>query len=143
MHRAETILQAVETALTGLATTGTNVQRARVRTVETPPALSIEMGSDDIAFDRSSYPRVERDLNVQVIAHVKNNTSIDSDLNQIRAEVYTALITDRTLGLTFVTDTESIGDDEPEITGEGEKVNARQQLNFVVKYRHSWSDAEA
>ena len=101
------------------------------------------MGDDNVVTDRSSYPRVERDLNVQIAIHVKNNTDPDTDLNQIRAEVYAAMMADRTQGLTYVLDTESIGDDEPELTGEGEKVTARQQMNFIVKYRHSWSDAEA
>lgn len=143
MHRAETIMDQVVASVTGLATTGTRVVRARVRTVETAPALSVEMGGDDVAPDRSAWPRIERELNVQIIIHVKNNTEPDSDLNQIRAEVYAAMMADRTLGQTFVMDVDPIGDNEPEITGEGEKVTARQQMNFVVKYRHSWDNAEA
>lgn len=143
MHRAETIMQAVVTTLTGLTTTAARVERGRVRTVETCPALTIEMGGDDVIPDRSSYPKLHRDLNIKILAHVKNNTSPDTDLNQIRAEVHAAMVADRTLGQTFVIDVECIGDDEPEISGEGEKITAVQQMNYVVKYRHSWTSAEA
>ena len=143
MHRAETILQAIETTLTGLATTGTNVERSRTRSVRTLPAISIEMGADDYIVDRSSYPRRERDLNVSVISYVKNNTQADQQLNQIRAEVFAALMADRTLGQTFVLDVESDGDQEPTITGEGDQISATQEQNYIVKYRHSWTSTEA
>lgn len=143
MHRAETIMQAVVTAVTGLATTGTNVERSRVRTIETLPALTVMQGNDDFMLDRSSWDRKERDLEVQIDIHVKNNTNPDSDLNQIRAEVYAAIAADWQLGQTFVIDVEARGDDEPEFSGDGEKITARQRMNFVVKYRHSWDSAEA
>lgn len=142
-HRAETIMQAVTTTLTGLTTTGTRIQRGRVRTVETAPALSIMMGSDGINPDRSAYPHVARDLTINVIIHVMNNTAPETELNTIRAEVFAALMADRTLGQTFVSDIDAIGDDDPELDGEGEKITARQQMNFIVKYRHNWSSAEA
>lgn len=142
-HRAESIMAAVKTAVTGLTTTGDRVERGRVRNVETAPALSVEMGADDINPERSTYPRVNRDLNVKIFAYVKTNTAPDTQLNLIREEVYAALMADRTLGLTYVIDTEAIGDDEPELTGESEQITGKQQMNFVVKYQHSWTNAGA
>lgn len=142
-HRAETIMDAVETVLTGLTTTGARVQRTRVRTVETAPALSIEQGGDDVNEDASSFPLRARDLNVKIIAHVENNTAPETQMNLIREEVYNAMLTDNALGLTYITDIELIGDDEPEFTGEGEKISGKQVMNYVVKYRHSWTDAGA
>ena len=143
MHRAESIMQAVTTKVTGLATTGARVFRGRVRTIETAPALTVEMGADNVDEDRSSYPRIRRELNIKITAHIKNNTDPDSDLNTIREEVYNALMADRTQGLSYVIDTESIGDDEPELSGESEKITGSQLMNFVVKYSHSWTDAGA
>ena len=142
-HRAETIMVAVVTAVTGLTTTGSRVKRGRVRTVLTPPALSVEMGADDVSPDRSSFPLIERDLNVKIIIHVQDNDEPDTQLNLVREEVYAALLADTTLGESFVVDTESIGDDEPELTGDADQVTGSQQMNFVVKYRHSWDDAGA
>ena len=143
MHRAESIMSAVETAITGLTTTGARVVRARVRTVETAPALSLEQGADDVNPELSNYPKIARELNVKIISHVKDNDTADSDLNLIREEVYSAMMADRTLGLSYVVDTDLIGDDEPEFTGDADQVSGRQQMNFVVKYRHSWTDAGA
>ena len=143
MHRAESIMSAVETAIIGLTTTGTRVVRARVRTVETAPALSLEQGADDVNPELSNYPKIARELNVKIISHVKDNDTADSDLNLIREEVYSAMMADRKLGLSYVVDTDLIGDDEPEFTGDADQVSGRQQMNFVVKYRHSWTDAGA
>lgn len=143
MHRAETIMQAVETTLTGLATTGTNIERTRIRTSRTQPAISIEMGSDDQMFDRSAYPKVDRDLQVTIISYVKNNAQAEQQLNQIRAEVFAAMVADRTLGQTFVIDVENTGDSQPTFSGEADKIVAVQELNYTIKYRHSWTSAES
>ena len=142
-HRSETLMAAVLSTLTGLTTTGTLVERTRVRTVETAPALTIEMGADDVNEEQSAYPNIARELNVKIIAHVKKNSAMDTQLNLIRQEVYVALMADTTQGQTFVTDTFLISDDEPEFTGDADQIVGRQQINFVIQYRHSWTDPGA
>ena len=142
-HRAESIMAAVETAITGLTTTGARVVRARVRTVENAPALSLEQGADDVNPELSNYPKLARELNIKIFAHVKDNDTADTNLNLIREEVFSAMMADRTLGLAYVVDVDLIGDDEPEFTGDSDQIVGRQQMNFVVKYRHSWTDAGA
>ncbi|MBL4709752.1 MAG: hypothetical protein JKY48_15065 [Flavobacteriales bacterium] len=144
MHRAEQIMQAVETALMGLTTTGTNVKRARVYklTDEDLPALSINMGADDIA-DENNMAFIDRSLAIEVVAHVKANDAIDTTLNKIRREVHQALYADYTLGQSFVIDTVLNGDDSPEFNGELEKPVASQRLNYIVMYRHSVADPGA
>lgn len=134
---------AIEAAITGLATTGPNVVRGKVRTVETPPALSLEMGADDVNPETSSFPRKHRELNVKVFSFVKQNDNPDTLLNTIRSEVYAAIMADTTLGLQYVIDVDLIGDDEPELSGEADQITGRQQMNYVVSYRHSWTDAGA
>ena len=49
-HRAEQILAAVQTAVTGLASTGTNVDRGRADDIpaEKCPALRVAMGADNL-----------------------------------------------------------------------------------------------
>ena len=142
-HRAEQIMVKVKTVITGLTTTATRVVRARVRTVENAPALSLEQGADDVNPELSNFPKLARELNVKIIAHVKDNDDADTNLNLIRSEVFAAMMADRTLGLAYVVDVDLIGDDEPEFTGESDQIVGRQQMNFVVKYRHSWTDAGA
>ena len=142
-HRAEQIMVKVKTAITGLTTTGSRVIRGRVRTVEEANTLSLEMGADDVNPETSKFPKRGRDLNIKIFAHVKQNTDPDTQLNLIREEVYAALMATPQLGLSFVIDTELIGDDEPELTGDSDQIVGRQQMNFVVKYRHSWTDAGA
>jgi len=142
-HRTETIMTAVKTAVDGLTTTEARVERSRIRGVEVAPALSIEQGGNDVNLERSTFPRKSRDLNIKIIAHVKTNTDPETQLNLISEEVYIALRSDPTLGLSYVTDIESIGDDEPEFTGEAEKETGRMQMNFIVKYWHSWDDPGA
>lgn len=142
-HRAETIMDTVVTTVTGLTTTGARVERTRVRSVETVPALSIEQGSNDVNPERSAYPRIARDLNIKIIAHVKTNTAPETQLNLISEEVVIALMADRTLGLSYVSDIELIGDDEPELTGDADQETGHLQMNFIVKYVHSWDDPGA
>ena len=142
-HRAETLMVAVEAALANLATTETRVERTRVRTVEIAPALTIEQGGDDVNDEQSAYPNIARELNVKIIAHVKANDAMDTQLNLIRQEVYVALMADTTQGEAFVTDTFLLSDDEPEFSGEADQPVGRQQMNYVIQYRHSWTDPGA
>lgn len=139
-HRAEQIMATVLTTVTGLTTTAARVQRGRVRSIETAPALSIEMGSDDVAIDRSSYPNIERDLNIKITIYVKENDNPEAEMNLIREEVYAAIMATPQLGLAYVVDTMPIGDEEPELTGEADKILRKQQMNFIVMYRHSWDN---
>lgn len=142
-HRAETIMDTVLTLVTGLTTTGANTERGKVRTKHAFPSLSIEQGADNVAPDRSSYPRIGKDLHVKIMLHVKTNSSPDTQLNLMREEVFAALMADRTLGLGFVSDVEPIGDAEPELSGESEQIVGRQEMTFVVKYSHQWDNAGA
>lgn len=143
-HRAENIMDAVVTTLTGLTTTDTRVERGRIYSVETAPALTIEMGQDFVDREASDFVNANRQLVVKIIAYVKANSEPDSVLNTIREEVYNALIADRTLGATAgVIDIWLDSDDEPELSGESDQAIAKQQLNYVVKYRHSYTDAGA
>lgn len=142
-HRAETIISTVVTTVTGLTTTGNNVARGRVRSVETHPALSVITGGDDVVLDRSNWPNIGRELNVKIIIHVKNNTTYETEINKIREEVYAALMADHTLGLGFVIDVQPTGDDEPELTGDADQIVGIQQMNFSVMYEHQHDNAGA
>ncbi len=143
MHRAEQILQAVAATLTGLPTTGANVQRARVYEAATLPALTIGMGADEVVEGSdANLAFVDRLLTVQVTALVKSAGVLDTTLNQIRSEVWQAMMADRSQGLAFVLDTLPQGAQAPEIEPLEQGV-ARQVSEFVIHYRHSITNPEA
>lgn len=144
-HRAEQILAAFTTACTGLATTGSNVQRDQVDPVESTPALSIEMGADTVVegSDRN-MGLLDSVLDVEVMAYVKNSTGLSTQLNQIRKEVHAAIYADTKLGLSsIVIDTGYTGAGDVIKSGDLEKEAAQQVFHYQVWYRHSLTDASA
>jgi len=144
MHHAEAIMQAILALITGLTTTGNNVARGRPYPVETVPALTLMQGEDSLANGLQNMSFVDRILIVRIVCHVKTGTQFDTDLNQIRREVYVAIMANRNLNLpNIVIDTAPEGDDEPELSGDGEKNIGQQVMNFAVTYRHSLTDPGA
>lgn len=142
-HRAETILDTVTTLLTGLATTGTNVYRARVYPVDAFPAITVEKG-EDIAREAEDavLDTVLREMVLRVVMHVNQNTNVETTLHQVAAEVYAALAADATLGLSYVFDCDIIGDDAPEIEDSQDLPVARLVSNWAIFYEHSKTSAE-
>jgi hypothetical protein len=140
-------MAAVLDAITGLATTGSRVQRGRVYNIEEVPALTLYQGADtplDADDGQRVISVVDNELLVRVDAHVKTvSTQIDTQLNLIRKEVYAALAPHNVLGLSFVRQVIWRGADEPELSGEGDQPAARMTMNFGIRYRHSATDASA
>lgn len=145
MHFAESILSAIETKLTGLATTGANIVRGRVYPVETTPALSVYMGADSVngEFGATNLGFIDRTLEVIIRSHVKVTSTLDTDLNKIRAEVYAAMVADHTLGLQYVLNAWLEVDNQPSISADSEQPTASQDMVYKVHYRHSYASAEA
>ncbi len=144
MHHAEAIMQAILALITGLTITGANVARGRAYPVDAVPALTLMQGEDALADGLQNMSFVDRILNVRIACYVKTGAQFDTDLNQIRREVYVALMANRNLGLpNIVIDTTPAGDDEPELSGDGEKNIGQQIMNFAITYRHSLTDPGA
>ena len=147
-NRAEEIMAAVTTNLTGLTTTGSNVYRGRIYALSDDelPALSIYQGPDDVLSElgTNTFNYVDRDLTVRVEAHVKTNLQlVDTLLNLISREVYVAMMADYTQGKSYVFTTIASGNAEPTISSEGEQPTAMMTMSFIVRYRHSYSDMGA
>src|SRR6266508_4488774 len=99
-HRREQILAAIQTAVTGLTTTGTRVDRGRDEEIpaENTPALRIAQGADPIA-DPWAQSLLDSEVGVVVKAKVHTSASnVDTLLNQIDKEVNIALTANQTLG---------------------------------------------
>ncbi len=144
-HREEQILARVTTLVTGLVTTGANVDRGRVEEIPTDklPALRVT-GSDDTIVDPWTPALVDSDLDVSVFAHVHDSVAnVETKLIQIRKEVTIALLADHTLGLAFVEAIIEVGARKPTLSGDLAKPAAAREILFKVRYRRSRLDPSA
>ena len=141
-HRAESIMEAIVAAATGLTTTGANVYRARVYPLEISdiPALLIWQGEDSAETELLGDEVISL-LEVHIDAIVREpTTQIDTTLNKIREEVTVALMADYKLGLAYVAGIMEQSADEPELSGEGDSPIAQMRTNWNVTYQHSRTD---
>lgn len=141
MHRRETILAAIATALTGLATTGSRVYRDQTYTVNALPALAIVQG-EDVATDAQVYPHVDRTLSVRVEAFAEHASTVATTLNQIEAEVYAALIGSSAWRPAGVEDVRMVGASEPELVEDADAPTGGIIIQFAVRYRHDEASTE-
>ena len=144
-HRAESIVSAVVTTLTGLTTTGSNVFRGRVYAVPDAslPALCVYQGEDKI-IGQYSQAKYDCAITITVEALVKtSSTQVDTTLNTIREEVVEALQADYTQGLAYVLNTIEGDTSAPELSGEGDKPSAAVRMEWQFHYRRSRTDPGA
>lgn len=147
-HRADAIIGAFVTTLSGLATTGTHVDRGRTYDLsidDTDVALSIFQGADTPLgeYGQTNVGFIDSDLQVIVRAHARSaSTSIDSLLATIRREVHVALQASSRLGLSYVQMLYWSGSEDPEESGDGSQPTATQDSTWVVRYRAPLSDPE-
>ena len=139
-HPEDQIMDQVLSLLTGLATTGSNATRGRIRP-ENPnelPAIGVYLGPDEPVEPEggTSFQKLDSDLTVKVIAIVTGKEDqLDKKLSQIRREVTVALMADETLGLPFVIVTEEGRAEEPVVDGEGRTFVAYREMSWTVTYR--------
>lgn len=140
-HKAETIMQTVTTALTGLPTTGSRVYRGRVDPIPKAEQNAIVIFQGDDEVDEDSPFHVVRSfltVNVEIVAR-EVSAQIDETLNTIRKEIAVALA-DPTLGLAFVESALQQEAGEPEISDDGDRYEARMRDTWLVIYRRSRLD---
>lgn len=100
-HHRQAIRDAVTTAVTGLTTTGTRVFKSRKYPLQEAelPGLLVYALTEEATPITLGYPRyLDRVLTVRVVGVAKANASLDTTLDNIAAEVETALAADYTLG---------------------------------------------
>ncbi len=142
--RVETIMAAIAASLTGLATTGASVQRVRPWAVSQLPALSINQGENLVSDSGDAeIGTIYRRLSFTVTAYDRSIDVLETELNQISAEVYEALTADRTLGLAYVYDLNLDGDAAPEVEAVQDEPTARLVMLWSLLYGHSETSAEA
>jgi len=141
-HRAKSILDAAETAITGLTTTGNSVFRglppAAAQGADLP-ALFVRMGSDEPDPEQSAWPRLYSNLEIVIEGVIIASATMDDDLLQIREEVTKALRADYTLGLSYVQENMEGAAGAPEPGGETRQL-AYYPMNWIVRYSRNWDD---
>ena len=151
--RAESILDAVETVLTGLTTTGSNVERGKVYGYQASelPALGLYMGADAPAAEYQTGI-IDWELTIRIESMVSidaaNNSSltdstVETQLNLIREEVHAAVMADHTLGLSYVIDIMPGAASEPILSGDGAEPTGSQIIEYLIHYRTSRADIGA
>jgi len=141
-HRAEQIMAAVETALSGLTTTGANVFRGREHAQHAAgnlPALLLQIQGDAPNNEGQTVGRAYWDLGVVVEIVVAAATDYEALLLQIRGEVTVALRSDYQLGLSFVQETVEGPAEAPQPTDQNGR-HFSYPVHWTVTYSRSWDD---
>lgn len=139
-HVRKQIRDAVETALTGLATTGATVFTSRVYPIEADslPCLAILTATETIALDEGTLEAPHRLLTVEVRGIAKATSALDDTLDTIAKEVEVAMRSDITLGgLSAGLDLSST---EMELTAEGDQPHGQVSLFYIIQYRTPFGD---
>jgi len=145
LHYAEQIIAQLLITLQAIPSStvaAVNIERDRVDPFENLPAISLEEGADDILLGSDKNESVmDSLLEVEVVVHAKKSTGVSAQLNQIRKEIFIALMADLQQGLpSIVIDTDYIGAEKPQRSDAAENAVMQQSINFEIKYRHSNTD---
>jgi len=145
-HKREQILAAVTTTLTGLGTTGANVTRGRVFTVDESelPHLVITQGPDEIVNpdgdDEATniYLLSALTLMVEIINDASSGV-LETTINQICKEIVAALIADPTQGGLAI-NTAELQTSQPELSDDRKKRTANTFMQFEILYKRLRAD---
>lgn len=146
-HMRKQIRDALQTAVTGLATTGSNVFPGRVHNLPAtklpalliyggPAAEQIEYGS--LGADRLMLRNYE--ITIEVRADGTDPETVEDLLDQVILEVEAALGTSTLGGLVHNLDLTSI---EASVSGEGSKIDGRAEMAWSAFYAVASSDPES
>lgn len=141
-HVRKLIRDNIETTLTGLTTTGSNVFASRVYPIQSArmPGLCIYTSSEQIEALTIKPPRgLIRSLEVSVEAYVESAIA-DDDLDTIATEIEAAMAADIKRGGN-AKDTK-LTSFEAEFAGEGEKPVVVGRFIYEILYSTTEADAE-
>lgn len=135
MHARAQIRTGIASLLTNLATTGPRIYPSRVFSLEESelPSLSVFTSTESVTRTTMGPPvRYHRDLTVIIEGHAIADELVDDVLDQISAEVETAMagaliIDSRTLSTQLVST-------ESSLSGEGETQVGVVRLTFTIPY---------
>lgn len=143
-HARTQIRNAVTSALTGLATTGSNVFQSHVYPIgeDQLPGLTVHtvQETQELVSRSSNGTKVKRVMNLAVSAYVKDGSGYDTTVDSILVEVEEALQGDATLqGLVkFITPRDLSID----FSGDGDAPVGIASQTFEVEYHTLIDDVE-
>jgi hypothetical protein len=141
----EDILEAVKTTLTGLTTTGSNVQREQAYDIEQAnlPFIVINEGEDIVEGQRAqAYIDWALTVDIDLLFRADKDTAITS-INTMRNEVHTALMVDYTLGIpASVKYIGVVRTERPTVDASGDRPIVRQRVTYEIKYRSNWANLD-
>lgn len=144
-HRAEEIMSAIESRLAALSEKGINALRGRSVPDDAGelPMVNVYQGRD-IPVDKgvNNLALIDRELEVCIDAYVDSAPEqLDAAFNQIRRDVYVAMMADQNMTLPFVQTVMWKGDGAPEVPDPlARPTVGRMAMTFAVRYRHSHSN---
>lgn len=134
-HVRKQIRDNIETTLTGLSTTGSNVYRSRVYPIadDKLPGILIYTDSEEVETVSITPPRTQlRSLTVRVEVFVKALSNFDDEIDTIAEEIEAALAADATRG-GLAKDTTITGFDA-EFSGDGDQPVGTGRISIRVDY---------
>lgn len=140
---AESIVAAAQSVLaTGLS--GVTVERGRVDPLPNSalPMVGVYQGSDE-PLDESAWPFMDSllELRTEVADEASTPAALETALNELRRRVHLLMMADNALALAYVVDIMPVGVDEPETSGEAERIKGSMVCRWGVHYRHKWNNA--
>lgn len=140
MHKASQIRDAIYTTLNGLV--GTSEIKEVIKGAEPAqefPAVSVLVGDDTPATRNNAF--IDWELTVYVDIFIRDKSvDVDALMLGVRKDLHKAIMADPTQGLSFVTDTMPLGQQEPDRSSEGDQYSSATRTSWQVSYRSSVSD---
>ncbi|WP_445362053.1 hypothetical protein ACJJIQ_00030 (plasmid) [Microbulbifer sp. ANSA003] len=141
-HVSQQLLDAVTAAVTGLTTTGNQVEQTRIYAHDKLPALSVRLGERRVdSMLGNSFVNAEQDIHIDIYVAGKPE-EIDEKMLKIDGEIHAALMADYALGLGFVLDCDAQGLSEPDTEHAG-KARAVATSSWKYLIRHSTTSLES
>ena len=136
MHKAQLIINEINTRLTTLVAAGVvkEVMKNRTDVPDELPAVAVRMGSDTPQNQNAQFIDSQLIINTDIYV-ITTAQDLDEKTLAIRLEVHKKLMADHNLGLAFVTQIMPIGQSEPDYNGEGEQYAGATRLSWQINYR--------
>lgn len=153
MNRSIEVLNAIVSAIGTNTTAGDRVYRGRIRPmtedrrpipIDSPDWINVMPGPIPVANEDDGQV-VTDSIDFRMLAYLDlytraSETTWDERLMTMWSEVHAKLAADYALGLAYVVDSFSLGTEEPEVDGEGDRVIATMRVNHLIHYRTPLDD---
>ena len=139
-HARQQIRDQLVTTLTGLTTTGANVNNSRVYDHAILPCLSVYTLSEEVGDE--VYNKQMRELSVMVEVRAQATENLEDTLDTISAEVESAIFYNGDITLNGKCKDFEIEGSETELSGDAERPFGLMTMRFIAIYRVNKTDVQ-